>query len=371
MNNKIISYLIVFLAFITGAAFTFLVIKSDLVSVKNANETTETTSLCTNCAETTTIISNNGLSASVEKIYNTVVMVKNYRNGTANGSGSGVVYKKDDKYGYIITNYHVIDGATEAKIVMANGKTVDGVILGGDEYLDIAVIRINSSDVISVAKIGSSKDLKLGDQVIAMGTPVGENYFNSVTIGHVSGIDRKVTVSVKTTADWVQEVTQIDAAINPGNSGGPLFNVNGEIVGINSMKLVNSSIEGMAFSIKIDDVVNHLEEFENNQKIQRTLLGISYANVTDTYALFRYGVNIPNNITTGVVVISTVEGSGAEKAKLQKGDIITKINDEDVLNKAYLKYILYKYNVGDEIELTYIRDGKEMSTKVTLTENSD
>lgn len=369
MNKKITSYIVILMAFLTGAGFTFILVKSDIVDAKQTQIVSNET--CTNCAEKTTIISNDGLSTSVEKVYNTVVMVKNYKKDTLTGSGSGVVYKKDDKYGYIITNYHVIEGATSTKIVLADGKSVDGEILGGDEYLDIAVIRIDANAVLQVAKIGSSSSLKLGDQVFAMGTPVGENYYNTVTVGYISGIDRKVTVSVNTTADWVQEVTQIDAAINPGNSGGPLFNINGEIVGINSMKLVNSSIEGIAFSIKIDDVINHLEEFENKQKIQRTLLGITYANVSDTYTLFRYGINISSNITSGVVVISTVEGSGAEKANLQKGDVITKINDEDVLNKAYLKYILYKYNVGDEVELTYIRDGKERSTKVTLTENSE
>ena len=196
------------------------------------------------------------------KVYDSVVMVKNYKKDTDNGSGSGFVYKKDEKYGYIITNNHVIENATSVSIVNASGEEVEGTILGKDEYLDLAVIRIPSNKVIAVAKMGTSDNLKRGEPVFAIGTPVGETYFNSVTGGYISGIDRKVTVSVETTNDWVQEVIQIDAAINPGNSGGPLFNINGEVIGVTSMKLINSSIEGMGLAIKIDDVVKHIDELE-------------------------------------------------------------------------------------------------------------
>lgn len=372
MKKNIISYFVVLLAFISGAGFTFLLVKYDIVDTKKLATTVDNGEIaCTDCSEKTRIINNNGISAAVDKVYDSVVMIKNYKKGYSNGSGSGVVYKKDDKYGYILTNYHVIEGATEIYIVLSNNKEVDGEILGGDEYLDIAVVRINANDVIKVAPMGNLDECTVGDQVFAVGTPIGEDYFNTVTAGYISGLNRKVTVSVKSTADWVQEVTQIDAAINPGNSGGPLFNINGEIIGLNSMKLVNSSIEGMAFSVKVDDIKQHVEEFEKGEKIQRVLLGINYINVSDTYTLYRQGITLDKNISSGVVVMSTVEGSGAEKAKIKKGDVITKINDEEVLNRAYLKYILYKYKAGDEIEVTYIRDGKESSAKVTLTESDD
>jgi serine protease Do len=319
----------------------------------------------------TMIVNNTGISESVSKIYDSVVMIKNLKNGKDNGSGSGFVYKKDSKYGYIMTNQHVVDDATGIKILLTSGEEVEGTILGGDEYLDIAVIRIPAEKVISVASIGSTENLKLGEQIFAIGTPVGEEYFNTVTSGYVSGIDRKVTVSVKSNNDWVQEVIQIDASINPGNSGGPLVNYNGEVIGINSMKLVDSSIEGMGFSIKIEDAMKHISTLENGKGISRPLLGITHCNVSDTYTLKRYGITLDSSIDEGIVVISVEDGSGASKAGLKKGDVIVKLNDDDVTDMAYLKYLLYKYNAGDTINLTYIRNSKTKTTKVTLTENSN
>jgi serine protease Do len=270
-----------------------------------------------------------------------------------------------------MTNQHVVDDATGIKILLTSGEEVEGTILGGDEYLDIAVIRIPAEKVISVASIGSTENLKLGEQIFAIGTPVGEEYFNTVTSGYVSGIDRKVTVSVKSNNDWVQEVIQIDASINPGNSGGPLVNYNGEVIGINSMKLVDSSIEGMGFSIKIEDAMKHISTLENGKGISRPLLGITHCNVSDTYTLKRYGITLDSSIDEGIVVISVEDGSGASKAGLKKGDVIVKLNDDDVTDMAYLKYLLYKYNAGDTINLTYIRNSKTKTTKVTLTENSN
>ena len=317
------------------------------------------------------VVNNEGLSQSVNKIYDSVVVVKNYKDEKMTGSGSGFIYKKDDEYGYVMTNQHVVDGAEEIEIGFTSGTVVKGEILGGDNYLDIAVVRVPAAAVISVAKLGSTEDLTLGETVFTVGTPVGEEYFNSVTGGYISGLNRKVTVSVQSTSDWVQEVIQIDAAINPGNSGGPLVNFNGEVIGVTSLKLVNSSIEGMGFAIKIEDAIKHIETLEKGKKIERPLLGITHVNVTDTYNLRQYGISLSSKIKSGIVIVSVVEGSGADKAGLQKGDVIVKVNDSNVSNTAYLKYLLYKYSAGDNIKIGYIRDNETKTTEVTLTENTD
>ena len=238
------------------------------------------------------IVNNVGISESVEKVYDAVVMVKNMKNGRENGSGSGFVYKKDDKYGYVMTNYHVVDGSTSVKIRTTSEEEFEGKVLGGDEYIDIAVIRIPVEKVIAVAKIGSTETLKRGEQVFAIGTPVGEEYFNTVTSGYISGLNRKITVSVKTNNDWVQEVVQMDASINPGNSGGPLLNFNGEVIGVNSMKLVDSSIEGMGFSIKIEDAMKHVSTFEEEKNVVSAVGNLESLIPEEKAAIFRDPVGV-------------------------------------------------------------------------------
>ena len=382
MKNNKISYviivLLVFIFFILGSFTTLLGIRviqrfrsnnNSSNSTTPANNNNTTYNSCTNCKSGTMIVNNVGISESVEKVYDAVVMVKNIKNGRENGSGSGFVYKKDDKYGYVMTNYHVVDGSTSVKIRTTSEEEFEGKVLGGDEYIDIAVIRIPVEKVIAVAKIGSTETLKRGEQVFAIGTPVGEEYFNTVTSGYISGLNRKITVSVKTNNDWVQEVVQMDASINPGNSGGPLLNFNGEVIGVNSMKLVDSSIEGMGFSIKIEDAMKHVTTFEEEKNVVRPYLGISHANVTDTYVLARYGIRIDDSIESGIVVLSADENSAAGKAGLAKGDVIVKINKDEVTDIAYLKYLLYKYNVGDKVSITYIRGKSTNTVEVTLTEN--
>ena len=167
------------------------------------------------------------------------------------------------------------------------------------------------------------------------------------------------------------KVLQIDAAINPGNSGGPLVNINGEVIGVNSMKLVEDEIEGMGFAIPIEIAMAHVEELEKGKSIEWPMLGISMANVTDESLLYRNHIQVDSSIKSGVVVVEISNGSGASKSDLKSGDVITKLNGEKVENTAYLRYELYKNKPGDTIDITYIRDGKEHSTKVTLTKSKD
>ena len=354
-------------AFLIGVGFMYALVNSPLLSNKNSKSSTSSNT-CSNCNTGTTIVENGGISESVLKVYDTVVMVKVFKNNNAAGSGSGVIYKKDNNYGYILTNQHVIEGSTSVKIHLTSGVDVDGEVLGGDKFMDIAVIRIAANNVNAVAPLGSTESLKLGSTVFAIGTPVGERYFNTVTGGFISGIHRKVNVSVESTNDWVQEVIQIDAAINPGNSGGALFDFNGDLIGITSMKLIDSQIEGMGFAIKIEDAIKHVDAFEKGESIKRPYLGISYINVTEKAALAYYGYNIDSSLTEGVVVDKVEDNSVAKKAGIQRGDVIVKLNDDNASSSAFLRYLLYKYNIGDTIKVTYNRNGKEYTTDVKLTD---
>lgn len=370
MKNKFLIVVAIILSFAAGVEFTYIFLnntndKTTVVKDHSSNGS------CSNCMSGTMIIENGGISQTVNKSIDSVVMVKNYQKNTLAGSGSGFVYKKDDNHGYIMTNYHVIDKAEEVKILFNDGNETVGKVLGGDKYIDIAVVEVPVEYVISVAHIGNSKELSLGDTVIAIGSPIGEDYFNSVTGGYVSGLDRKVTVDVEATADWIQEVIQLDAPINPGNSGGALLNINGEVVGITSIKFVNSNIEGMGFAIKIEDAMKHIDKFEKGEEVERPFLGISHVNVTDTYNLMRYGITLNKDITEGIVVLAVEVGSAADKAGLEKGDVIIQLGEDKVTNIAYLRYILYKHNAGETVELTYIRGSETKTTKVTLTERTE
>ena len=301
-----------------------------------------------------------------QNAYNATVMVKRYNSGIFKDSGSGFIYKIDSTYAYLLTNEHVVSGTITVGVLNKNNQEVEGTVLGVDKYLDIAVVRIKKEAAVAKVKINTKDDFKIGDRIFAIGTPVGETYFNSVTSGIISGLDRKLTLNVERQKDWIQKTIQVDAAINPGNSGGPLVNDKGEVIGINSIKLIDKNVEGMGFSIKMSDVVRHTKTLEANMKITRPKLGIRYLDISDKIELANNGIVLPNNINEGIVVVNALSGTGAYNSGPKKGDIIIKINNEKVYNQAYLKYILYQYEVGNTVELYYYRDSKIQKTKVTL-----
>lgn len=319
----------------------------------------------------TQIYEKNSLAAAVDKVYDAVAMVSAYEQNSLISTGSAFVYKTDDKYGYLLTNYHVVSGADSVTVTMMDDTETEAKVLGGDEYLDLAVLRVDKSNVSMVANIGNSEDMKLGDTVFTVGTPMGEEYRGTVTSGILSGKDRMVSVSVSNTSsnDWVMRVLQFDASINPGNSGGPLVNANGEVIGICSLKLVDDEIEGMGFAIPIEYAMNHIESLEKGEEIKWPVLGVSMVNASDRTGLYRNQINIDRNITEGVVVVQAERGSGAADAGLTTGDVITKINGKEVKDSAYLRYELYQHQAGDTIKITYIRDGKENTVDVKLGSN--
>ena len=369
MRNKISFGIIVLFAFILGGLSMWYFSSKNKVIVTEKGETVEVTNTCKSC-NSTVIMENGSLSASVEKVVNTTVMVKTYTGTRAKGSGSGFIYKIEGDSAYIMTNHHVIDGGNKWTIITSTDEEIEGSVLGSDEYLDIAIIKVNKKNYMEAVNIlPSDKEVNLGDTVFTIGAPVGYEYRGTVTNGIVSGLNRLVEVSIKSSLqeDYVMEVIQTNAAVNPGNSGGPLFNSNGEVIGVISMKFVKDSIEGMGFAIPIDFAMSHVSKLEKGEKIDRPLLGISMANITDTYLLFQSRITVPEGIEEGVVVVEISSDSGASKSDLQKGDVITKINGAKVKNSAYLKYLLFKYNPGDTVTVTYNRNGNEATTKVTLT----
>jgi serine protease Do len=370
MKNKVLQVFILFMVFILGGLVMFGITK---LTSKSTAKSTEVT--CHACPETV-IVEDGNLSAAVEKVYNSSVMVKTNSKNKLVGSGSGFVYKVDDKYNYIITNHHVIKSGDGFKVVNYQDEELDAKLLGSDEYLDIAVLQIEKREDMPAVAIGKSTESKLGDTVFTVGTPIGYTYHNTVTSGIISGLNRQVEVSLTSGSGYnavketyVMEAIQTNAAVNPGNSGGALANAKGEIIGVISMKLVDSSIEGMGFGIPIELVMAHVETLREGKKIERPLLGIKLLDVTDTWNLYKAGILVPEEIEEGIVVVEISEKTGAALSGLAKGDIITKINGSDVKNSAYLKYLLYKYKPGDEVEITYFRDNKFHTTKVKLTKN--
>lgn len=300
-------------------------------------------------------VTDTGIADAVEKVYDSVVTVKNYVRGQLYSTGSGFVFKTDDKYSYILTNYHVINGGSQVSVVFTNNKEENVNVVGYDEYSDVAVLAVEKSSIISIAQIGSSENLRIGDTTFAVGTPVDSSVYSwSVTRGILSGKNRIVQVD-----NYVMSVLQTDTAINSGNSGGPLCNSNGEVIGITNMKLASSQIEGMGFAIPIEDAIKNAESIISGEKISRPYLGVSI-----------YDSNNYFSGETGIYVESVEQGSAADKAGMKKGDKIIKVEDVEVSNTSYFRYQLYKYNIGDKIKITVVRDGSEKVLTVTLKSNS-
>ena len=309
------------------------------------------------------------IADAVDKIYNATVVVVGYKGGSKVSTGTGFVYKTNDDKGYIMTNNHVVDGCDSIQIKYIDGTSATASVAGKEMYSDIAVLTVEKKSVLAVATIGSSSDLRLGDTLFTVGSPMGEDYAGTVTKGILSGKDRLVAVSLSgSVSDYYMRVLQTDSAINPGNSGGPLLNVNGEVIGINSLKLVKDEIEGMGFAIPIEDAIKYAEKLEKGEAIVRPFIGIDMLEASDNQYFKYYNIYMSSDIDHGVLIRSVVEGSPAEKAKLKVGDVITELNGEKTSSIAQFRYELFKYDVNDKIEITYSRDNKEHKVSVTLTE---
>mgnify|MGYP005754486497 FL=1 len=354
MRERIINIVIILVVLVLGVTGTLYFVNND----SNNNGVLENRNV--------NITSNDSISESINKVYDSVVVVNNYQNGRLTGYGSGFVYKKEGNYGYVLTNNHVVEDASEIKLTLSNGEEVDAEVLGTDSYMDIAVLRMDGDAVLQVAQIGDSTEAKLGDTIFTVGTPVSTEYAGTVTKGIISGENREITVTDNGTS-YMMEAIQIDASINPGNSGGPLVNINGEVIGINSVKLVESSIEGMGFAIPIEVAMSQIDKLENGEAIARPVIGVSLYDLDSLPLVGNSDLRVDDSIKSGVVVNSVESGSDAEAAGLQRNDIITEVDGTTVKSSAHLKYLLYKHNIGDSVKLTIVRNGNEKELTLKLT----
>ena len=285
------------------------------------------------------------------------------------GEGSGVIYKIDGDSAYLVTNNHVVENADSLKVKLADGTTEDGELVGRDAVSDLAVVKISSKNVKSAIKFADSDATKVGSIAIAIGSPLGSKFSNSVTQGIISGQSRIVPMDLNKDgqADIETTLIQTSAAINPGNSGGALLNKDGDLVGINSSKFSNVDVEGMGFAIPSKEVQRVIAQLEKDGKVTRPFIGISQNDLANITSRSKTEIlKLKSDQTYGVVVTDTVKGSPAETAGLKKYDVITKIGDKEIKNILELRRELYAYNVGDKVELTVLREGKETKVQVTL-----
>lgn len=301
-------------------------------------------------------INDTGIADAVEKVYDSVVVVENYVNGKLYATGSGFVYKTDNNYGYILTNNHVINNATEVSVRFTNKEKVKADVLGNDDFSDVAVLKVPKKNITQVAVMGDNSKMRVGDTTFAVGTPLdAKTYSWSVTRGILSGKDRLVS-----SGSSYMNVLQTDTPINSGNSGGPLCNANGEVIGITNMKLASDQIEGMGFAIPIETALDYANGFIKGEKVDRPYIGVSIYDASESFF----------SSNTYVMVDGVEDDSPAEKAGMRRGDIILKVNGEDIENSSHFKYKLYEHKVGEKVEITIKRDNKEMTLKVTLGSNS-
>ena len=374
--------LIFVVGFLGGILGTFLTLQTSHSSTSNTeSKQVHSTTVKTAYKNTTST------SEAVDKVKNAVVSVITYSDSSNQGlfekeensdsqissEGSGVIYKKEGKYAYLVTNTHVINGAKKVDILLADGNKVPGEVVGSDVYSDIAVVRISADKAKAVAEFGDSNQLTVGETAIAIGSPLGTDYANSVTQGIISSQDRNVKLKADNGQNISTRALQTDAAINPGNSGGPLINIQGQVIGITSSKISNNgqtSVEGMGFAIPANDVVNIIKQLEEKGKVVRPALGIQMMDLSNLSTSDLSQLKLPEKISGGVLVRSTLENMPASD-KLQRYDVITKIDDTDIESTADLQSALYSHQINDTIKVTFYRDGKQQTTSIKLTKSTE
>ena len=379
--KKVVNIALIFVVGLLGGILgTFLILQTTHSSTSNTKQVHSTT-VKTAYKNTTST------SEAVDKVKNAVVSVITYSDSSNQGlfekednsdsqissEGSGVIYKKEGKYAYLVTNTHVINGAKKVDILLADGNKVPGEVVGSDVYSDIAVVRISADKATAVAEFGDSNQLTVGETAIAIGSPLGTDYANSVTQGIISSQGRNVKLKADNGQNISTRALQTDAAINPGNSGGPLINIQGQVIGITSSKISNNgqtSVEGMGFAIPANDVVNIIKQLEEKGKVVRPALGIQMMDLSNLSTSDLSQLKLPEKISGGVLVRSTLENMPASD-KLQRYDVITKIDDTTIESTADLQSALYSHQINDTIKVTFYHDGKQQTTSIKLTKSTE
>lgn len=375
---------IILIGFLSGALGSFVTLQ---LYQKQGSKVTNNT---TNTVTQTSYKNENATTQAVNKVKDAVVSVITYSANRQNSvfgndetdtdtdsqqvasEGSGIIYKKNGKDAYLVTNTHVIKGASKVDIRLADGTKVPGEIVGSDTFSDIAVVKISSEKVTTVAEFGDSSQLNVGETAIAIGSPLGSEYANTVTQGIISSLNRNVSLKSEDGQAISTKAIQTDTAINPGNSGGPLVNIQGQVIGITSSKIASNggtSVEGLGFAIPSNDVQNIIKQLESDGKVTRPALGIQMVNLSNVGANDLRKLNIPSGLTSGVVVRS-VQSNMPANGHLQKYDVITKVDDKEITSSTDLQHALYNHAIGDTIKITYYRNGKEETTSIKLDKNS-
>ncbi|RSJ66379.1 Serine protease Do-like HtrA [Streptococcus oralis subsp. dentisani] len=383
--KKGVTFLIIILiGFLSGALGSFVTLQLYQKQVSQAANNT------TNTVTQTSYKNENATTQAVNKVKDAVVSVITYSANRQNSvfgndetdtdtdsqqvasEGSGVIYKKNGKDAYLVTNTHVIKGASKVDIRLADGTKVPGEIVGSDTFSDIAVVKISSEKVTTVAEFGDSSKLNVGETAIAIGSPLGSEYANTVTQGIISSLNRNVSLKSQDGQAISTKAIQTDTAINPGNSGGPLINIQGQVIGITSSKIASNggtSVEGLGFAIPSNDAQNIIKQLESDGKVTRPALGIQMVNLANIGTSDLRKLNIPSSVTSGVVVKS-VQSNMPASGHLEKYDVITKVDDKDISSSTDLQSALYNHSIGDTIKITYYRNGKEETTTVKLDKST-
>ncbi len=290
-------------------------------------------------------------------------------NSQESGTGSGVIFKKSGKDAFIVTNNHVIENANTIEVSLAEGSRITAELVGTDPLTDLAVLKIDGSKVTKVAEFGDSEKLSVGEPVLAIGNPLGLDFSGSVTQGIISGLQRTVTVATSA-GEWDMDAIQTDAAINPGNSGGALVNSDGQVIGINSMKISSEEVEGIGFAIPSKDVSDIVNDLLADGKVQRPYIGVGLQSISEIpqYVL-QQQLNLPSEITSGVLVTQVETGSPAAEGGIEAKDVIVAINDEEVTTLGeFRKYLYSNAANGDKVKIKLYRNGAEKTVSVTVTE---
>lgn len=374
--------LVILISFFSGILGTFTTLQ--LSQKQNSGTTTTTT------VSKAAVKNENSTTQAVDKVKDAVVSVITYSSNSQNSlitsdetdtdtnaeqvfsEGSGVIYKKEGDTAYIVTNTHVINGAKKVDIRLADGTKVPGDIVGSDTYSDIAVVKIAADKVTTVAEFGDSNQLTVGETAIAIGSPLGSEYANTVTQRIVSSLNRNVSLKSEDGQAISTNAIQTDTAINPGNSGGPLINIQGQVIGITSSKIASNggtSVEGLGFAIPANDVINIIKQLEKDGKVTRPALGIHMVNLSNLNTTDLQKLKLPGNVTSGVAVRSVQKNMPAN-GHLQQYDVITKIDDKAISSTTELQSALYSHSIGDEMTVTYYRNGKEETTKIKLDKST-
>ncbi|MGG1675883.1 S1C family serine protease [Neobacillus sp. NRS-1170] len=289
----------------------------------------------------------------------------------AAGTGSGVIYKKDNNRAFVVTNHHVVEGATKLEVSLTDGTKIPAKLLGSDIWTDLAVLEIDASKVKKVAVFGDSDSLKMGEPVIAIGNPLGATFSGSVTQGIISGLKRTIPVDIDQNGvvDWQSEVLQTDAAINPGNSGGALINMAGQVIGINSMKISQEAVEGIGLSIPINSAKPIIDDLEHFGSVKRPYMGVDLKSVSEIPAYYQEeALKLPRDVNYGVALRQVVPNSPAAQAGLQELDVIVEMDGQKINDVIDLRKHLYqKKKIGEKLKVKFYRDGKLKETTLTLS----